>query len=110
MSIARQDGLPVSGSTVYKEEGVPLAGVKAFPWQRQRRSAHAVDSKRLARQLAPGRPHFMAAFKALALVPLFPLAGYCLLDQTGISHALVKAGYIPGAILGEGFGHVGLCF
>jgi hypothetical protein len=44
------------------------------------------------------------------LVPVFPLLGYYLLDQTGISHFLMTRGIIPAGILGEGFGHVGLCF
>lgn len=44
------------------------------------------------------------------LIPVFPLLGYMGLDQTGISAWLVAQGWIPQAILGEGFGHVGLCF
>jgi hypothetical protein len=49
-------------------------------------------------------------FKHLLMAPVFPMAGYLLLDQTGISHFLVQAGWIPKIVLGEGFGHVGLCF
>lgn len=55
-------------------------------------------------------PFLMAALKYLVLVPVFPLLGYYLLDQTGVSHWLVSQGLIPARILGEGFGHVGLCF
>lgn len=54
-----------------------------------------------------------AAFSALKyflLVPLFPLLGYYLLDQSGFSQWLIAVGVIPAEILGEGFGHVGLCF
>lgn len=58
---------------------------------------------------AGGYSHFSLALKALLMVPLFPLLGYWLLDQTGISQAMVTSGLIPKAILGEGFGHVGLC-
>lgn len=54
--------------------------------------------------------HGLAALKFFLLVPLLPLLGYWLLDQTGVSQWLVEVGIIPGAILGEGFGHVGLCF
>ena len=50
------------------------------------------------------------ALKNLLLVPIFPLCGYVLLDQTGVSQALVSYQIVPKAILGEGFGHVGLCF
>lgn len=53
---------------------------------------------------------WMQVAKNLLLVPLFPMVGYICLDQTGISSALSDAGLIPHAILGEGFGHVGLCF
>ena len=53
--------------------------------------------------------HLMLGLRALLMVPLFPLLGYWLLDQTGVSQSLVAAGVIPQPILGEGFGHVGLC-
>jgi hypothetical protein len=52
----------------------------------------------------------LSALKFFLLVPLFPLLGYYLLDQTGFSQWLITAGVIPGQVLGEGFGHVGLCF
>lgn len=54
--------------------------------------------------------YLLSALKYFLLVPLFPLLGYCLLDQTGISQWLITVGVIPAEILGEGFGHVGLCF
>lgn len=54
--------------------------------------------------------HGMAALKSILLVPVFPLLGYWFLDQTGFSEWLVGTGFVPSAILGEGFGHVGLCF
>lgn len=57
-----------------------------------------------------GGRHGLAALKSFLLVPLLPLLGYWLLDQTGVSQWLVEIGIIPAAILGEGFGHVGLCF
>lgn len=50
------------------------------------------------------------AFRAILLVPALPLMGYWLLDQTGFSQWLIATGIMPAAILGEGFGHVGLCF
>ena len=91
-----------------KEEGSKLAGIKYFPWQMvNRRSVLSSVSERKAQ---PGVTHFMSALKAFLMVPLFPVLGYCLLDQTGFSQTLVKTGFIPTAILGEGFGHVGLCF
>lgn len=56
------------------------------------------------------KSEFLSALKSFLLVPLCPLLGYYLVDQTGISHAMVVQGLIPQEILGEGFGHVGLCF
>ena len=44
------------------------------------------------------------------LVPVCPFLGYWLLDQTGFTQALIDWNIVPQAILGEGFGHVGLCF
>jgi hypothetical protein len=89
-----------------------LAGVKYLPWQiLNRRPALAPLAE--AEGKTDPRPvlvHFLSALKAFVLVPIFPLLGYYLLDQTGISKSLVGAGMIHPAILGEGFGHVGLCF
>jgi hypothetical protein len=62
------------------------------------------------RRLRRGNVYWGQAAKNLLLIPIFPLCGYVLMDQTGISHALVQSGLVPRAILGEGFGHVGLCF
>ena len=50
------------------------------------------------------------AARNLVMVPVFPVIGYVLLDQPGISQYLMQHGIIPKAVLGEGFGHVGLCF
>lgn len=90
------------------KEGIALTDVNYLSWQALNPSAD--EASPVSRGLVVGRSHFLSALKAFLLVPLFPLAGYWLLDQTGISHALVKGGLIPSAILGEGFGHVGLCF
>lgn len=57
-----------------------------------------------------GLKAFKNGLKYAVLVPVFPLMGYYLLDQTGVSSLLMTYGIIPQAILGEGFGHVGLCF
>lgn len=54
--------------------------------------------------------YWAEAGRNLVLVPIFPLCGSLLLDQTGVSASLVQSGLIPQSILGEGFGHVGLCF
>lgn len=56
------------------------------------------------------KSEFLSALKSFLMVPLCPMLGYYLLDQTGISQAMVTQGLIPQEILGEGFGHVGLCF
>ncbi|HEY9745045.1 MAG TPA: hypothetical protein V6C99_02380 [Oculatellaceae cyanobacterium] len=61
-------------------------------------------------QRPKGNVYWSLAVKNLLLVPVFPLLGYVLMDQTGVSQALINCGLIPKAILGEGFGHVGLCF
>jgi hypothetical protein len=50
------------------------------------------------------------ALKSFLYVPLFPLLGHYLMDQTGISQWMITVGIVPAQILGEGFGHVGLCF
>jgi hypothetical protein len=73
-------------------------------------TAHS-DSKAIyAKRLKLSGKHGMAALKYFLLVPVFPFLGYWLLDQTGCSAWLVSSGFVPQAILGEGFGHVGLCF
>jgi hypothetical protein len=84
-----------------------LVGVKSF--QRQ------LNGRLTGWQLRSGSvgqsvPFFMAALKCFFLVPVFPMLGYYLLDQTGFSHWMIVQGLIPARILGEGFGHVGLCF
>lgn len=84
-----------------------MVGAKSF--QRQingRSSGWSLQSGSLGQSV----PFFMAALKCFLLVPVFPMLGYYLLDQTGFSHWLVTQGLIPARILGEGFGHVGLCF
>jgi hypothetical protein len=89
-----------------------LVGVKTL----QRQVDSRVDTRHDASQGAPWTrlgqcvPFFWAAVKCFVLVPIFPMAGYYLLDQTGVSHWLMVQGIIPAGILGEGFGHVGLCF
>lgn len=84
-----------------------MVGVKSLPQALTSRfsGAEASDGK-----MALAAPEFLSALKFFLLVPLFPVAGYCLLDQTGVSQFLVGHGVIPQPILGEGFGHVGLCF
>jgi hypothetical protein len=48
--------------------------------------------------------------RSLLMIPVFPLAGYLLMDQTGLSQWIVQVGLLPARMVGEGFGHVGLCF
>ncbi|HEY9687073.1 MAG TPA: hypothetical protein V6C52_08880 [Coleofasciculaceae cyanobacterium] len=49
-------------------------------------------------------------WRNLLLIPVFPVLGYYGLDQSGVSDFLVSHGLMIREILGEGFGHVGLCF
>jgi hypothetical protein len=49
-------------------------------------------------------------WRNLVLIPVFPMFGYYGLDQSGISDFLVSNGLMIREVLGEGFGHVGLCF
>lgn len=72
-------------------------------------SQEAPQSDSLLRRRSAGRYGWLA-LKSFLLVPLFPLVGFWLLDQTGFSQWLIGTGFMPEAILGEGFGHVGLCF
>jgi hypothetical protein len=90
------------------KEGIALTDVNYLSWQALNPSVD--DAPPIRGRVSIGGTHFLSALKSFLLVPIFPLAGYWLLDQTGISHAVVKAGLMPSAILGEGFGHVGLCF
>lgn len=48
--------------------------------------------------------------KSVILIPVFPVLGYYGMDQTGVSAFMVQQGWMPHQVLGEGFGHVGLCF
>lgn len=84
-----------------------MVGVKSFERQIENR---ATGENSTWGKVGQSVPFLMAALKCFILVPLFPMAGYYLLDQTGFSHWLVVQGLIPERILGEGFGHVGLCF
>jgi hypothetical protein len=68
------------------------------------------DEKRQWTRVHQAKPFLLTGCKALILVPIFPMLGYYLLDQSGLSHWMVVHGLIPDRILGEGFGHVGLCF
>lgn len=81
--------------------------IPAMDYKPSATSARALSSPKKA-QKPPAT--WSAFFKNLLLAPLFPMAGYLLLDQTGISQFFVQQGFIPSAVLGEGFGHVGLCF
>jgi hypothetical protein len=84
-----------------------LVGVKSLPSVINNRfSAQRVSFNKSGMV----QTEFISAAKFFLLVPLCPVIGYFLLDQTGFSGFLVRQGLIPHAILGEGFGHVGLCF
>ncbi len=63
-----------------------------------------------SRRVALSARYSKIALKSFLFVPLFPLLGHYLIDQTGISQWLIATGIVPAQILGEGFGHVGLCF
>jgi len=89
------------------ESGKLLAGVKTLQQQLDHRiTDNGLPWGRVLRAV----PLLRSACTYLILVPMFPLLGYYLLDQTGFSHWMVSHGLIPAKILGEGFGHVGLCF
>ncbi|MBX2860868.1 MAG: hypothetical protein KTR14_06520 [Vampirovibrio sp.] len=42
--------------------------------------------------------------------PLPPLIGYFLLDATGVTASIAQVNPVIFKIMGEGFGHAGLCF
>ena len=48
--------------------------------------------------------------KNLVMIPILPLSGYFLLDATGVTNLLIGHSPMMTRILGEGFGHAGLCF
>ena len=84
-----------------------MVGVKSY---QQPLNERATGWRLLSLNWDRSTPFFLAALKCFLLVPVCPLLGYYLLDLTGFSHWLVTQGLIPARILGEGFGHVGLCF
>ena len=84
-----------------------MVGVKSFQSSMEERAA---DGKRQWTKINQAKPFLLTGCKALILVPIFPMLGYYLLDQSGLSQWMVVHGLIPARILGEGFGHVGLCF
>ena len=85
-----------------------MVGAKSLQRQMNSRSSSAwsLPEHKTGRAV----PFLVSAVKYFCLVPVFPLLGFYMLDQTGFSHWLVAQGLIPVEILGEGFGHVGLCF
>jgi hypothetical protein len=54
--------------------------------------------------------HFKEGLKNVLYVPILPAIGYLGLDATGVSSAIAADSAALKAILGEGFGHAGLCF
>ncbi|MBY0449979.1 MAG: hypothetical protein K2X01_05075 [Cyanobacteria bacterium] len=50
------------------------------------------------------------AAKNALLIPVLPLAGYWGLDATGVTETIASHSPMMERILGEGFGHAGLCF
>ncbi len=50
------------------------------------------------------------AAKNAILIPVLPLAGYWGLDATGVTETIASHSPMMERILGEGFGHAGLCF
>lgn len=73
-------------------------------------SATESEAFNASRRVALTARYGKIALKSFLYVPLFPLLGYYLMDQTGISQWMIATGIVPAQILGEGFGHVGLCF
>ncbi|MBY0404885.1 MAG: hypothetical protein K2X66_13375 [Cyanobacteria bacterium] len=61
--------------------------------------------------LPKNRKHFFVkGLKNLILVPVLPLSMYYGLDATGVTDFLGDKSEAMKRILGEGFGHAGLCF
>ncbi len=56
------------------------------------------------------KKHFKLSLKNMLLIPVLPLVGYYGLDATGITELLVHHNPVLFRIMGEGFGHAGLCF
>jgi hypothetical protein len=56
------------------------------------------------------REYFLKGLKNIAMIPVFPLVGFLSLDYTGVTEFLANQSEALKQILGEGFGHVGLCF
>ena len=54
--------------------------------------------------------HFKESLKNMLMIPVLPAIGYLGLDATGISGFLTQDSAALKTILGEGFGHAGLCF
>ena len=84
-----------------------MVGAKPF---QQAIEGRVIDENLAWSKASRSVPFLLEALKCFVLVPIAPLVGFYLLDQTGFSHWLIVQGFIPKQILGEGFGHVGLCF
>jgi hypothetical protein len=54
--------------------------------------------------------HLTKALRYGLMVPVLPLAGYFLLDATGLTNLIIGHNTILARIIGEGFGHAGMCF
>ena len=63
-----------------------------------------------APQQASRRRWLRIAGKNLLMVPVAPMIGYLLFDATGVTAAIAGMNPVLHQILGEGFGHVGLCY
>lgn len=52
----------------------------------------------------------MKALRNILLIPVLPFIGYFGLDATGVTESIAQKSPAMERILGEGFGHAGLCF
>ncbi len=59
---------------------------------------------------ASRKAHFKLSLKNILLIPVLPLIGYFCLDATGVTDMVIHHNPIMQRIMGEGFGHAGLCF
>ena len=54
--------------------------------------------------------HFKEGLKNMLMIPVLPVIGYYAGDATGFSDFIGSQGDALHRVLGEGFGHAGLCF
>jgi len=54
--------------------------------------------------------HLVKALRYALLVPVLPLVGYFAFDATGLTSLMIGHNTMLTRIIGEGFGHAGMCF